>query len=282
MQFRVKRATSKDLSFDPAHPWAQVRLLDSVERLTQPATGTLTHGVKVHKTRRLTLNEAMGEGGPLEVLVNNTRYLGRARPDFSDITTRWNTTYYSELPYEGETEIWEIVNMSEDAHPIHTHLVSFQILNRQAFDPVGYGTVYDSSFDGGEYVPGGGPPLDYNCGMGAPDRGELKRCVLGGNPDITDYLQGPARPPAPAETGWKDTVVAYPGEVTRIVVRFAPNTLSPYIPARWAGFDFNPNGGHGYVWHCHIVDHEDNEMMRPFSVISNPWRRRSFVEGVDY
>ena len=78
---------------------------------------------------------------PLEILVNNTKYVGNSRPSFSDftpITTRWNTTYYSELPYEGETEIWEIVNLTVDAHPIHPHLVDFQVLNRQAFDQAGY------------------------------------------------------------------------------------------------------------------------------------------------
>lgn len=56
----------------------------------------------------------------------------------------------------------------------------------------------------------------------------------------------------------------YPGEVTRILVRWAPQdataTGKNYFP-------FNPNGGHGFVWHCHIIDHEDNEMMRPDEVV---------------
>jgi FtsP/CotA-like multicopper oxidase with cupredoxin domain len=54
------------------------------------------------------------------------------------------------------------------------------------------------------------------------------------------------RPPEPWESGFKDTVIAYPGEVTRVRVRFGT-----------AG---------QYVWHCHIVEHEDNEMMRPYRV----------------
>jgi spore coat protein A len=57
---------------------------------------------------------------------------------------------------------------------------------------------------------------------------------------------GPARPPQPGELGWKDTVIAYPGEVTRVRLRFT-------------------NSGQ-YTWHCHIVEHEDNEMMRPFRI----------------
>ena len=48
------------------------------------------------------------------------------------------------------------------------------------------------------------------------------------------------------ESGFKDTVIAYPGEVTRIKARFdTPGT---------------------FVWHCHIVEHEDNEMMRPYRI----------------
>jgi spore coat protein A len=55
-----------------------------------------------------------------------------------------------------------------------------------------------------------------------------------------------AMPPEPWETGYKDTVIAYPGQVTRIRARF--DTAGQY------------------VWHCHIVEHEDNEMMRPYRI----------------
>jgi FtsP/CotA-like multicopper oxidase with cupredoxin domain len=59
-------------------------------------------------------------------------------------------------------------------------------------------------------------------------------------------LTGTPRPPEPWERGLKDTVIAYPGEVTRVRAQF--NT-----PGR-------------FVWHCHIVEHEDNEMMRPYQI----------------
>jgi FtsP/CotA-like multicopper oxidase with cupredoxin domain len=62
--------------------------------------------------------------------------------------------------------------------------------------------------------------------------------------------RGRARPPESWETGYKDTVIAYPGEITRIRVKF-------YVPGR-------------FVWHCHIVEHEDNEMMRPYFIGPNP------------
>ena len=55
-----------------------------------------------------------------------------------------------------------------------------------------------------------------------------------------------ATPPQPWENGWKDTVIAYPGQATRLRIRFT-----------------NPGQ---FVWHCHIVEHEDNEMMRPYRI----------------
>ena len=72
---------------------------------------------------------------------------------------------------------------------------------------------------------------------------------------------------AAQEAGWKDTVIVYPGQVTRFVVRWAPTDIPAITPPAQANFPFDPNGGHGYVWHCHIVEHEDNEMMRPYEVV---------------
>jgi spore coat protein A len=285
MEFRVGSCTSglcgaADSSYDPALG-TPIRAADPIVRLADPLTGT--QAVTVQKVRRLTLNEVIGPGGPLEVLVNNTPYVGNTRPDFGGcdpspsnhdcgdftaITTRWNTTYYSELPNEGETELWEIVNLTADAHPIHPHLVGFQLMNRQAFNVKSYNAAYAAAFPSLAYTPGYGPPMDYNCGGSPPGPGTVPptTCTFGGNPDVTPFLKGAAVPPLPSEAGWKDTVIAYPGQVTRFLVRFAPTETSATTTGAYA---FNPNGGHGYVWHCHIIDHEDNEMMRPFSVTSS-------------
>ena len=271
MEFRVGTARVSDASYDPA---SGTPIRGAGHRIVRLA------GAPVHKTRTLTLNEAMGPGGPLEVLVNNTRYLGEPklgahRTDFTPITTKWNTTYYSELPHEGETEIWEIVNITADAHPIHPHLVAFQVLNRQALDVKGYNAAYNGAFPGGlGYVPGDGPPMPYDCGIpGIGERGVVPSstatCSFGGNPPVAGFLKGAPVPPLPAESGWKDTVIAYPGEVTRVVVRFAPTENPAAAAADTLWYPFNPNTGHGYVWHCHIIDHEDNEMMRPMSVQAN-------------
>ncbi len=322
MQFNVNLPAVVDNSFDPAkaptvRATPMVRLVD-VNLATVPPISAPAGGVTVHKTRRLTLNEVIGAGGPLEVLVNNTLYDGTKREiyysDFTPITTmNYNTTLYSELPYEGETELWEIVNLTADAHPMHPHLVAFQILNRQGLDVLAYTAAYNTAYVSAGMVnpatglplEGYGPPLNYNssgvtgCGATAPGRynpndpndpanlymGLNPTCVLGGNPDpalIPGALLGAPVAPMPQEIGWKDTVQALPNMVTRILVRFAKADLPANTPTASAGYDFSPNHGHGYVWHCHIVDHEDNEMMRPFTVMENTAYPHPYVQGVQY
>ena len=72
--------------------------------------------------------------------------------------------------------------------------------------------------------------------------------VLDANDEVVQPIQldGNITPAEPWETGRKDTVIAYPGQVTRIRAHFK-------TPGQ-------------FVWHCHIVEHEDNEMMRPFRI----------------
>jgi len=150
--------------------------------------------------------------------------------------------------------------------------VQFQLVSRQKFQAGKYMKAYSTAFDGtgattwfdpmmgmertfaaGEVIPGYGPPNPYDA-LNADG-------ALGGNPAITPFLQGPVNPPNPNEVGWKDTFVMYPGEVTTVVVRFAEQEGG-------GNFSFNPQSGPGYVWHCHIIEHEDNEMMRPYLVES--------------
>jgi spore coat protein A len=284
LQVRVNQPfQGPDTSYDPA---SGIPLRPPMIRLVNPTEGTLAAGLVPNKVRQLTLNEVLSPGskvngisypgGPLEILLNNTEWDGLSedrtiRPDFTPVTVGGITEYYSELPQEGETEVWEIVNLTADAHPIHTHLTQFQLLNRQEYNVNLYKKTYEQAFPAGRFTPTFGPPLNYNTGNPR---------ALGGNPDITAYLQGPVAPPNANEAGWKDVVIAYPGEVTRIAVRYAP-TDTPLGAS--GAYPFDPDAtGHGFVWHCHILDHEDNEMMRPYRVVPKPGATRSYVQGIDY
>jgi len=213
--------------------------------------------------RQLTLNEVIGPGGPLELVVNNSKYNLNLPPD-PTIGCTTPLCRETELPAVGDTEVWEIINITADAHPMHTHLTSFQLLDRTPFRASTWITQYDALLLANGKLPGGGPPRPYNL--------RNTDGAIGGNPAIGPFLQLNKRTlPLPYEMGWKDTVVTYPGEVTRIVVRWAPQDAA--VGATTAGvnlYPFDPTAlinGVGYVWHCHILDHEDNEMMRTYTVM---------------
>jgi spore coat protein A len=129
----------------------------------------------------------------------------------------------TENPKVGDIEVWNIINMTMDAHPIHLHLVHFQVIER----------------------------IPYDRDRFEEDHEEFIFGRLAGNPpDPMDYVTGDPIPPNPWEMGWKDTVIANPYEISRIIARFDLEGL--------------------YVWHCHIVEHEDNEMMRAYYVGQMP------------
>ena len=175
------------------------------------------------KTRYLVLTEVMGANGPVEILLNGQKW-------HADI---------SEKPVLGTTEEWVIVNPTMDTHPIHLHLVQFQLVSRQRMDVMQYEQDW----------------MMLNGGMMPPYHMTPEELPVDG------YLQGKPRAAHAWEQGWKDTVQMNPGEVTIIRVKFAPIDGSELYP-------FDPTQGPGYVWHCHILDHEDNEMMRPYVIVA--------------
>jgi spore coat protein A, manganese oxidase len=175
MQFRVSKASVPAQAALPATLRAIARIAES----------------SAIRRRELALVEVDDPvARPVQMLLNNAR---------------WHDPV-TENPTLNSVEIWSLVNTSDDSHPIHLHLVKFQILDRRNFERFAY-----------------------------TSKGVLK-------------FTGPVTPPDPNEMGWKDTVQAHAGMVTRIIVRFE-------------GFTGR------YVWHCHILEHEDNEMMRPYDVL---------------
>ncbi len=187
------------------------------------------------RQRFLTLVEIPSPTGPLVVLLN---YI------YWDEAENYPETLM-ERPKVDTVEQWNIINLQPVAHPMHLHLVFFQILNRQKINTTQYmkaylangpRTVLTHHAPGGPTVPAGYPP-----------------------PDPTPFAIGPARPPAPNEAGWKDTVLVNPNEVTRLIVPFGAQAAE--------NLPFGNSFTGRYVWHCHMIDHEDNEMMLPFEVV---------------
>jgi FtsP/CotA-like multicopper oxidase with cupredoxin domain len=302
MQFRVNLPLSgRDTTYNPASGQplrGGPNQEPIIVRLANPAAGTLAAGVTPSVTRQLVLFEfdaPFGNGGntqgtPVEVLVNNTKWNGRrdggggdpipgSKEDQSGMGV-WMT----DLPRVGSTEVWEMLNMTMDAHPIHIHLVQFQLLNRQPVQldptsgqPTYMNTTWAAAFPGGtfngETPDGTWGPVFYPKGTIIPGYGPPNNYLdpnadgaLGGNPAFSSAVFiGPSVPPSPQEAGWKDTVIAFPGFVTRLVIRWAPEATP--IDAVRPGqnlYSFDPTKGPGYLAHCHILDHEDNEMMRPY------------------
>jgi spore coat protein A len=122
----------------------------------------------------------------------------------------------TEEPVLGTTEIWRFINDSGVSHPMHMHLVFFQILDRDGF----------TRGPGGEIVPDGNP-----------------------------------QSPPLEESGWKDTAMVDPNEILRVIARFDDYT----------GL---------YAYHCHILEHEDHEMMRQFRVVPEPSVMLGLAAGV--
>jgi bilirubin oxidase len=205
LQFRVVKGTTQDTSSNPATlalpyaprlgPASNVRQVSLNEQVSQTVFVTTDDNGNIIEST----DPAAEPFGPTEAALGILRADGiPVALEFMDAVT--------ENPALGATEVWEIYNFTADAHPIHIHLVQFEVIDRQQL-------VTDAE------------------GMSEPPA----RPIPGTN-----------RPPEVWETGTKDTVVVYPGEVARVKAKF--DMLGQYI------------------WHCHILSHEDNEMMRPYYV----------------
>jgi spore coat protein A len=194
MEFRIVADPAKtpDLSTPP-------------EQLLLPTVPPL---VPTAPARQVSLNEASSEKlfdnsnppvaiGPKAALLGTVEKDAKTGLVIKGLPKLWSSDVSENIALNS-TEVWEIYNYTEDAHPIHLHLVEFQVVNRQLFD------------------------------------------------QATGKLIGKPLSPSAAETGFKDTVLAYPGQITRIRAKFDRSGR--------------------YVWHCHILEHEDNEMMRPYIV----------------
>jgi len=186
----------------------------------------------------------LGALPPLESTTTRTVTLNTATDGSYLLNGRMFDSAVDEQPKLGTTEEWDIVNLTYEPHPIHLHLVQFQILNRQALQ------LDDNT----------GLPLYLDAWNKANNGGALPLEQAAVNPSVKDFVTGNADKPAGADTGWKDTVTAPSFTVTRIRVRWTPQDKDK--------FPFDATQGPGYVWHCHMLEHEDNEMMRPLKPVN--------------
>jgi spore coat protein A len=226
MQFRVTGSPG----WVPAEPVAgmDLRPVTPIVRLDGAARAT---DVRV---RSHSLVEIMGADGPVMALLNN-----RTLHDHDYAADDQAVKAHS-------LEVWEFVNTTVDAHPLHLHLVQFQVLDRQLVDTEGY-------------LAAAGYDTDAN-GWIVPDTGPHPA------PTADAHLIGAPMAPAVNELGWKDTVVAPPGMVTRIAVPFGSGAVSTPVAARSVHVPDYAAGENDYVWHCHILEHEENEMMQYYRI----------------
>jgi spore coat protein A len=159
---------------------------------TQLSTIVRTPESTAVRRREMTLNEFDGDNGEPMVMLLNRKHWVEPCTEFVRL---------------GTTEIWSLLNLTQDIHPIHLHMVRFQILDRQSFSTYTY--LSENKIE----------------------------------------LNGPVLTPPAHELGWKDVVQCPPETITRIIVKFEG----------YAG---------RYLWHCHILEHEANDMMRPYFVLA--------------
>jgi spore coat protein A len=189
----------------------RVRAGSPVGLTTAPARWNLNTPPATGTARRVLLWEGLDKFGRIQPLLGTITGAG---PAFLGQAKFWDQPV-TETPARGSTEVWEIFNTTADAHPIHIHEVLFRVLDRQ---PI----AFDRKLAGG------------SCKVAPPSF----PITVGGAPVAAVGY----------ETGFKDTALCPPSQVTRVVVDFR-----------------NAEPGR-FVWHCHILEHEDHEMMRPYDI----------------
>jgi spore coat protein A len=166
--------------------------------------------------RMLTLNEDFDGNGRLIQTLGTFSQNGLNNQGLPT----WGRAYVApstENPTAGSIEVWQLMNLTSDTHPVHFHLVNVQVIQRQPFE---------------------GDPTDWS-------------------------YSGPPIRPDPNEIGWKETVRMNPGEVITVITQFN----LPRLPTAAMNNAMSPRtGGREYVWHCHILEHEEHDMMRPLVI----------------
>jgi spore coat protein A, manganese oxidase len=215
MQFRVVAGAADTLVIPPT--------LTTIEPLTGNA-----------KTREIVMKETAAPTGagnqvaPTDMKLNGWWF----DEPIGGTGANKNNLLIEESPRLNDVETWQYINLTVDAHPMHSHLVKFKVVKRNTFNVAAFTTAWNAYILGGRNT---AKPTLATAGL-----------PLG--PDIM---------PTGDEAGWKDTAKAYPGQVLTVQAKYE---IPPGVT-----IDANHPPAE-YVYHCHILEHEENEMMRPFVV----------------
>ena len=186
MKFVIQNRISRERARIPEH-------LMKVDRLSASNA--------THKIRDIILSEfETPEEEPTHLLIN----------------FRWFTDPVTETPRLGSTEMWRIINLTPDNHPLHVHLVGFQVIHEQKLND-----TLDDLMD---------------C---VTENQSVEGC------DLESFFDGPPQPPPANEAGFKNVYKMKPFHVTSILIRFSLPDGRP--------FPFDPTGAPGYAYHCHVI-----------------------------
>lgn len=247
------------VDFSQQLPGEQIELLND-EQIVWP--GQMLGSKMIPNIMRFTVLDETGLPGVIPEKLRGgsgfpTKLPALPKPDsIRDITLNWllapripfsdmninNVGYMDEeieMPEQGSVEQWNFINNSPWDHTLHIHLVQFRILGR---------TDFAASL--------------YKLTQAKPKKG------VRWAPSAERYTFGrPMQAPKPEESGWKDTVRCPPGQITRIIVRFPTEQELGFDPDRTFGSSQFMSPLQGYSWHCHILDHEDHEMMLRYRLV---------------
>lgn len=234
MQFRVTRpwtgSNAIPTTLIPADQWV--------------TTATMTNEAVINREITLDLaNESPFPGPPFHPMKTNG-------PPFALINLLNFDDAITEQPRAGQTEIWSLINLTADAHPIHVHLLDFRVVDRQRF--AGWPTT----------LPPSGVINYINDRMTPAGATNLASYLTTNTTVFSQYHTA-----QPFEAGPKDVVRVAPYSVTRIVMKWPTNAVFYSSPSA-ANLDPDTNGR--YVYHCHLLEHEDDDMMRPLQVLPPP------------
>jgi spore coat protein A, manganese oxidase len=198
---------------------------------------------------KVTFEEVVVGGLPKMAVVNGTPFM--LRDDDGAMTDTPSDPWSTETVTNRSTVEWLYLNLTADSHPFHTHLAHFEVMERWRFNAGKYladlnatrGLAWTTfnAVQPGDIIGRGKAPAHYDP-ANYPDPFA---------PAYSARLKQPNRGVPPQEKGPKDTVIANPGEIT--VIRLVFNVVGSSLPQQ-------------FVFHCHILEHEENEMMRPILV----------------